>query len=99
MRKMRVPLLLLLALVFPSSLMALTFNVEASKEECLFEEVNSGVRVSGSFQVSWGYSVSAFLKLSVCVGAPSVHRDKPKVTRHQGFCFRSEVLHVLFFPL
>ena len=41
-------LFVLISLSFVSSL---TFNVDPSKEECLFDEINMGVRVSGSFQV------------------------------------------------
>ena len=41
-------LLFLVSLTITNSL---TFNVDPSKEECLFEDINLGVRVSGSFQV------------------------------------------------
>jgi hypothetical protein len=41
----------LLFLVNLTLINSLTFNVDPSKEECLFDDINLGVRVSGSFQV------------------------------------------------
>jgi hypothetical protein len=40
-----------LLLIYISSVNSLTFNVDPSKEECLYDDINIGVRVSGSFQV------------------------------------------------
>ena len=40
-----------LLLISLSIVTCLTFNVDPSKEECLYDDINMGVRVSGSFQV------------------------------------------------
>jgi len=45
---------------------ALTFNVDPAKEECLFDDINSGTKVSGSFQVSTG----GFLDIDAKVVGP-----------------------------
>jgi hypothetical protein len=41
----------LLFLINLTIINSLTFNVDPSKEECLYEDINLGTRVSGSFQV------------------------------------------------
>ena len=46
--------LFLLVLVTMPCSDALTFHVDPAKEECLFEDISSGTKVSGSFQVSVG---------------------------------------------
>lgn len=45
---------------------ALTFNVDPAKEECLFDDIDSGTKVSGSFQVSTG----GFLDIDAKVVGP-----------------------------
>eukprot|EP00293_Proteomonas_sulcata_P013032 CAMPEP_0184290460 /NCGR_PEP_ID=MMETSP1049-20130417/2699_1 /TAXON_ID=77928 /ORGANISM="Proteomonas sulcata, Strain CCMP704" /LENGTH=195 /DNA_ID=CAMNT_0026597617 /DNA_START=26 /DNA_END=613 /DNA_ORIENTATION=- len=45
---------------------ALTFNVDPNKEECLFDDISSGTKVSGSFQVSTG----GFLDIDAKVTGP-----------------------------
>mmetsp|Transcript_39741 Transcript_39741/g.94194 ORF Transcript_39741/g.94194 Transcript_39741/m.94194 type:complete len:199 (+) Transcript_39741:102-698(+) len=55
-----------LLFLFLSSASALTFNVDPSKEECLFEDIQSGTKVSGSFQVSTG----GFLDIDCKVSGP-----------------------------
>jgi len=49
-----------------ASASALTFNVDPSKEECLYDEIQSGTKVSGSFQVSTG----GFLDIDCKVSGP-----------------------------
>ena len=44
----------------------LTFNVDPAKEECLYEDITAGTKVSGSFQVSTG----GFLDIDVKVTGP-----------------------------
>jgi len=56
---------LLLAATLPHG-RALTFNVDPAKEECLFDDINSGTKVSGSFQVSTG----GFLDIDAKVVGP-----------------------------
>ena len=56
----RVALLLLGAL---GSAAALTFTIEPNKEECFFEEINKGEKVSTTFQVASG----GFLDIDVKV--------------------------------
>ena len=46
-------LFLVVLVIMPCS-DALTFHVDPAKEECLFEDISSGTKVSGSFQVSVG---------------------------------------------
>merc|ERR1719199_356214 len=58
-------LFLVLLVTIPCS-DALTFNVDPAKEECLFEEIHSGTKVSGSFQVSTG----GFLDIDAKVVGP-----------------------------
>ncbi|KAJ1471965.1 hypothetical protein T484DRAFT_1842133 [Baffinella frigidus] len=50
----RCSLCLVLSLALLLSASALTFNVDPAKEECLFDDIDSGTKVSGSFQVSTG---------------------------------------------
>jgi len=62
----RAAALVALVLVALPSGHGLTFNVDPAKEECLFEEINSGTKVSGSFQVSTG----GFLDIDAKVVGP-----------------------------
>ena len=69
----RVALLLLGAL---GSAAALTFTIEPNKEECFFEEINKGEKVSTTFQVASGGFLDIDVKVTTLAACSTSRSDQ-----------------------